>query len=660
MTPATAEAAAPLSLADASARATTALVAKHGEGQRAAIEAGVQRVALRWNEKDGDAAAFAEFCTKHFVSDAAERTRLLARLEKALEQIDGHLYEMRRTLRRNHDLRGDEFPGVDDILAQFDPSPDLSEQMYKQKIAHLCLLNFARPTLATMLRQGPAWDDAGWAAARVAQNFGPRIPAELADRARKTSFESGKFVSHFHVPVGGMVDANGKRWFEADRKLIAHWLVREEIKAGYGDPDGLAKQRALSWVMARHIDGSIPKRVMSGEEKRDWNPEKNTIAGGDPGELLGLARYEHWIANFRMAREFDLLYPDEPTAIARKFALEREMPEADVEKLMTDLLDAPVRKDLAAFMSRKLGRALEPFDIYFEDVVEAKPATEMNAAVRRRFANVKELEAKLPEVLRELGFRGPDADFLGSRIKVEVCKGAGHAMRPYLEGYGAWLRTSSLDTELGWDGFDTAMHELGHNLEQLCSTYFVSRPALRGVPNTACTEAFAFLYQSLAKRVLGLEDAAEAERQFAADSVATMLSACQIAGPSLLELRAWRWLYENPTATPAALRDEVLRIAADLWTRFYERDFGKDSYRILAAYQHMIAHPLYLPDYTLGHMMSHQIRSYMRGKDLAGETKRITSLGCLTPDLWMKKAVGGPVSADPLARDAAAGLPLLA
>ena len=660
MTPATAEAAAPLSLADASARATTALVAKHGEGQRAAIEAGVQRVALRWNEKDGDAAAFAEFCTKHFVSDAAERTRLLARLEKALEQIDGHLYEMRRTLRRNHDLRGDEFPGVDDILAQFDPSPDLSEQMYKQKIAHLCLLNFARPTLATMLRQGPAWDDAGWAAARVAQNFGPRIPAELADRARKTSFESGKFVSHFHVPVGGMVDANGKRWFEADRKLIAHWLVREEIKAGYGDPDGLAKQRALSWVMARHIDGSIPKRVMSGEEKRDWNPEKNTIAGGDPGELLGLARYEHWIANFRMAREFDPLYPDEPTAIARKFALEREMPEADVEKLMTDLLDAPVRKDLAAFMSRKLGRALEPFDIYFEDVVEAKPATEMNAAVRRRFANVKELEAKLPEVLRELGFRGPDADFLGSRIKVEVCKGAGHAMRPYLEGYGAWLRTSSLDTELGWDGFDTAMHELGHNLEQLCSTYFVSRPALRGVPNTACTEAFAFLYQSLAKRVLGLEDAAEAERQFAADSVATMLSACQIAGPSLLELRAWRWLYENPTATPAALRDEVLRIAADLWTRFYERDFGKDSYRILAAYQHMIAHPLYLPDYTLGHMMSHQIRSYMRGKDLAGETKRITSLGCLTPDLWMKKAVGGPVSADPLARDAAAGLPLLA
>ena len=43
-------------------------------------------------------------------------------------------------------------------------------------------------------------------------------------------------------------------------------------------------------------------------------------------------------------------------------------------------------------------------------------------------------------------------------------------------------------------------------------------------------------------------------------------------------------------------------------------------------------------------------------RDLAVETKRITSLGSLTPDLWMKKAVGSPVSPAPLAKDAAEGL----
>jgi len=63
----------------------------------------------------------------------------------------------------------------------------------------------------------------------------------------------------------------------------------------------------------------------------------------------------------------------------------------------------------------------------------------------------------------------------------------------------------------------------------------------------------------------------------------------------------------------------------------------------------MINHPLYLADYTIGHVMSHQIRSFMRGKDIATETRRITSIGRLTPDLWMRRAVGSGISSLPLA-----------
>jgi hypothetical protein len=54
--------------------------------------------------------------------------------------------------------------------------------------------------------------------------------------------------------------------------------------------------------------------------------------------------------------------------------------------------------------------------------------------------------------------------------------------------------------------------------------------------------------------------------------------------------------------------------------------------------------------------MSHQIRSHLRGKDLAAETKRITSIGNFTPDYWMRKAVGSPLSIEPLAKDCAAAL----
>ena len=651
-------AAAPLCPADRVA-AVDAIVAAHGDPSRSAAVAGVARVADRWTAGDGDAAAFSAFCAKHFVANAAERTRLLARLEETLRQIGGHLYEMRRSLRRWNDLAGDEFPGVDDVIASFDPAPDISDQLYRQKVAFIALLNFERPDLRAMLGHGSAWNTEEWAAARVAQQFGPRIPSELSDHARRVGHEAQNFVASFHVPVGTMVDAKGKRWFEPDRALLAHWLVREEIKAGYGDPDGLDKQHALMWVMARHIDGSIPRAVM---ERRTagaaWDPAYNTVGGVavKAEDTVGPERYRHILEHHAVAGRFDPMYPEAPTAIARKFDLAREIPEADVERLLIDLLDHPVRAPLAAFLRARLGRALEPQDIYFEDVAESKPAAEMNAAVKARFADEHAFQAALPQVLRELGFPADEADFLGTRISVEIAKGSGHAMRPMLPGYGAWLRTNRLKDELGWDGFDTAMHELGHNLEQLYSAFWAPRPALQNVPNTACTEAFAFLYQSLAKRVLGIEDTADAQRARDIDAIATMLAARQIAGPSLVELRMWRWIYANPGATPAALRDATLAIAAEVWTRHYEQDFGPDHTRILAAYQHMVGHPLYLADYTLGHVISHQVRSHMEGKDLAAETKRICSIGRVTPDLWMRRAVGAGIDVAPLAADCTAAL----
>ncbi|MCP4497371.1 MAG: hypothetical protein GY885_09885 [Phycisphaeraceae bacterium] len=633
-------------------RVVTTLVAEHGETARDRAHAGVSQCAERWLERDGDHDAFERFCQEHFAATDEDLGRLLDRLETALEQVRGHLYEMRRNLRRWNDLVGDSLPKTDALLATFDPAPDLAEQSYAQKLAFVALLNLRKSTLDEMLEHGADWTPERWAEARIVGSFGPRIPKDVADLARTLQFESSNWVANFHIPVGTMVDATGRRWFEADRALLAHWLVREEIKAGYNDPEGVHKQRALAWVMGRHVDGTIPASVMDGASTADWDPAANTIDGGDPGPLLELTRYDHWMDNVKVARALDEHHPDHPTAIDRKFGLEREIPEAEVERLLVDLLAAPVRRDLASLLSDRLGRPLEAHDVYFDDLFETRDADAMNEAVRRLCTDEAGFQAKLPEILRGLGWPDEDADFLGTRVRVEIARGSGHAMRPQLPEYGAWLRTNRLKDQLGWDGFDTGMHELGHNLEQLCSTFFVPRPAMRGVPNTACTEAFAFLYQSLAKRVLGIEDGAAAERAHHEETVASMLMACQIAGPSLVELRTWRWIYETGDACDAAgIRDAVLRNAKAVWDEFFLEDYGVDPYHILGAYQHMLGHPLYLADYAIGRTISHQIRSFMQGRDLATETRRICSIGRMTPDAWMRIAVGGPLSAAPLIKD---------
>ncbi len=632
--------------------AIDAIVDAHGETVEETARRGVAQCAERWLPADGDDEGFRTFCLAHFASSADDRMRLLDRLETATEQIRGHLYEMRRNLRRWSDLVGDSLPETDSLLATFDPAPDLVEQFYAQKLAFVALLNFEKSTLSQMLTQGGDWDAARWAEARIVGGFGPRIPKAVADLGRELHFKSYHWVSNFHIPVGTMVDRSGRRWFEADRRLLAHWLVREEIKAGYNDPDGVHKQRALAWTMSRYIDGTLPQAIMDESTTSDWDPEANTVDGGAAGDSIDLLRYEHWMDNVTVARAFDEHHRDHPTAIARKFGLEREIPEEEVERLLVDLLSAPVRGDLASLLESRLERPLEAHDIYFDDLFETRDADEMNAEVARLCRDETEFQAKLPEILRGLGWPDGDAEFLGTRVRVEIARGSGHAMRPQLAEYGAWLRTNRLKDQLGWDGFDTAMHELGHNLEQLCSTFFVPRPALRGVPNTACTEAFAFLYQSLAKRVLGIEDADAADRAYHEETIAAMLMTCQIAGPSLVELRTWREIYTlGDACSPETIRAALLRHSEEVWAEFFQRHFGDDPYHILGAYQHMLGHPLYLADYAIGRTMSHQIRSYMRGRDLAAETRRICAIGSVTPDAWMRTAVGGPLSPQALIAD---------
>ena len=131
----------------------------------------------------------------------------------------------------------------------------------------------------------------------------------------------------------------------------------------------------------------------------------------------------------------------------------------------------------------------------------------------------------------------------------------------------------------------------------------------------------------------------------------------EIAGVALVDIAAWRWLYDHPEATPAELREAVTALARATWNRWYAPLLGRKDALLLAVYSHAISHPLYLPDYPLGHLVCFQIEEHFRRRaDEPGafgrEVERMTTLGRLTPDAWMRAAVGAPVSAAPLVKAA--------
>jgi oligoendopeptidase F len=118
-------------------------------------------------------------------------------------------------------------------------------------------------------------------------------------------------------------------------------------------------------------------------------------------------------------------------------------------------------------------------------------------------------------------------------------------------------------------------------------------------------------------------------------------------GVSLVDMKVWEWMYDNPNATPAQLKDAVISIAKETWNEFYAPVFGSNDQPILAIYSHMISYPLYLSNYPLGHVIDFQIEQYIRDKDFATEIERMFRLGSLIPQEWMRQAVGTELSIQP-------------
>ena len=120
---------------------------------------------------------------------------------------------------------------------------------------------------------------------------------------------------------------------------------------------------------------------------------------------------------------------------------------------------------------------------------------------------------------------------------------------------------------MDYKGYNIAIHELGHNVEQVFS-FGEHRPlVLAGVPNNAFTEALAFIFQAPRP---GASGSCRARRRSAAahEALATTSGdTYEIGGVALVDMGVWRWMYAHPDAILAELREATLGIARDVWNR---------------------------------------------------------------------------------------------
>jgi hypothetical protein len=627
------------------------LIEIHGSTQEERIRRGVSQVAERWWPQDGDAGAFRIFCEENFITDAQELDRIFSRMEHLLEQVDGHLHEVSREIRRPADLDTGPVLGVDRLFSAFDLGSHVDEDLFDSKVAFLVLLNFPVHTLADRLESGPEWERATWARSRMAERFAARVPAEVAQGAMRAYLESDRYIAEYYIRMDRLATAEGKRLFPDGLRLITHWGLRDELKSQYADPDGLERQRAILAVMERIVRQEIPLEVIDNPDFL-WSPQTNQVwtLENEPIELEREpdTRYRKLLDMFHAMKAADPYNPTAPSYVDRRFDQERQIPEREVEELLVAVLSSDEFRQTAERIRTALGRPLEPFDIWF-DGFKARGEIgedELDRIVSSRYPDVEAFQEDLPRILTALGFDGAKAAWLAERIVVDPARGAGHAMGAQRREDKAHLRTHFGPGGMDYKGYNIAIHELGHNVEQVFSLNGIDHWWLNGVPNTAFTEAFAFAFQGRDLELLGLASpSAEAKQMEALDM---LWSTAEIAGVSLVDMQVWHWMYEHPDATPAELREATLSIAREVWNRYFAAVFGVADSEILSVYSHMIAYGLYLPDYAIGHIVAFQLREALQGPEFGAEFERMARQGLVSPDAWMHGAVGQPLSADAL------------
>jgi hypothetical protein len=660
---------------EAASAATAALIARHGEPERARITRGVTQVQRAWRADDGDAAALQAFLEAEFLPAGPGLDAAFARLEAVLERVDGYFNALGRDLRRGQDLSiGPELP-IDARLAAWDPSSHVADDLFATRIAFVVLLNFPRSTLEERLRDGERWTRRQWAETRLAGRFALRVPAAAQARLAGARAAAEGYVNGYNLRAHHLLTADGRRLFRPRLRLLSHWNLRDEVKAAYADADGLDRQRVLTAAMDAIVRQTIPAAVID-NPALDWTPETNAVAVSpvkdDPAPAHAPAtanpareadvRYARWKALFDAERVIDRATPDFPTFLDRKFDIEREIPAAEVERLLRAVLEAPIGARVAARIGARLQRPLEPHDIWYAGFKPSAGISEavLDARTRARYPTAKAFARDLPRLLTGLGFTPERARFLAERVAVEPARGSGHALGARMRDDRAHLRTRVNADGMDYKGYNIAVHELGHNIEQVFSVTTIDHTLLQGVPNNAFTEALAFLFQQQDMALLGLPPSGAGHQAEAV--LEAFWNAREIAGVSLVDLQAWRWLYAHPDATAAAFREAVVGIARDVWNQYYAPLHGRRDATLLAIYSHMVSYELYTPDYALAHLVAFQIRGHFEalGGPMGAEFERVSQIGNVTPNEWMRQAVGAPLSATPLieaAERALAALP---
>ncbi len=614
----------------------------------ARMERGVKQAAALWTEEDGSAEDFKAFVEANYARTEEERTALFESLSRMMEKLNESADMLTVELLKPTQLTNAGEPTeIDWIMSGYDTRAHLMDDLFANKVAFITILNFPFYSLEEKNTLGQNWSRREWAEARLGDVFTSRVPAKIQARLTETMAAAENYIADYNICMDRLRTEDGRQLFPDGMKLLSHWNLRDELKVDYNDQE---KQEMIYQVMQRIVRQEIPQEVINNPEPI-WYPysnrvesQKSKVESREPD-----TRYQKILDIFHAMQQVDAYCPNMPTGIIRNFEGDIEIPAAEIDSLFRSLISSEQVKIVASEIKNRLGRELRPYDIWYDGFKARSGMDEeaLSAETRKRFPDPITYEKKIAGMLTTLGFQKENAEEISRHIVVEPARGSGHAWPCMGHNEPSRLRTRIAPEGMDYKGYNIAVHEMGHNVEEVISLYKMDYYMLHGIPNTGFTETSAFLFQARDLQLLGYGKQTM-NRETVLDQFWGMY---EIMGVSLVDMRMWQWLYDHPKATAAELREAVLRIAAEVWNAYYEPVLGEKDCVLLAIYSHMVNSPMYLPNYPIGHIVQFQLEQALADKEgqaWAEAYERWYRLGRLTPQEWMRQAVNGTLSVQPI------------
>ena len=316
--------------------------------------------------------------------------------------------------------------------------------------------------------------------ARLGDVFTTRVPASVNAALAQANADAENYIADYNIYMGNLRTEDGRKLWQEDKILLSHWNLRDELKALYADKEaGNEKQEMIYQVMQRIVRQDIPAKAVNGADYV-WKPYSTQ----DSPE--NYKRYERILAIAHALFEEDKFCPAAPTGIQRNFEVGVEITAAELDSLFRALVGSEQVQQVAAIIRERLGRDLRPYDIWY-DGFKARASLnedELTALTRKLYPDANAFAADMPRLLTKMGFYSEDARRIAHRIVVEPARGSGHAWPSLGRKEDSRLRTRIPAAGMDYKGYNIAVHEFGHCVEQVLDMYFIDHYMLSGVPNT--------------------------------------------------------------------------------------------------------------------------------------------------------------------------------